>query len=122
MNKATIMRRWSSRIRTSDEDAFGDWLCAVALTDHRSMSGNIGAQILTRNLGDGTSEVTMLSWWSSMKAVAAFDPGFEQARYFAKEGRYLLDKPGAAEHYRIAGTIGDADGRQHLLGQNDINY
>ena len=102
-----ILRRWSSRIRTADEADYVDYIGETGLADYRAMPGNLGAQMLLRALGDGTSEVTTLSWWTAMDAIRAFagEP-VETARYYPDDDRFLLDKPEQVEHHRIvAGTL-----------------
>ena len=44
---------------------------------------------LLRSLEDGTSEITTLSWWSSMRAIVAFaaEPP-ERARHYPEDDRY----------------------------------
>ena len=103
MSEATIiLRRWSSRIRSADEAEYTAYIEATGLEDYRSTPGNLGCQMLMRALGDGTTEVTTLSWWDSMDAITAFagaDPGV--ARYYPEDDRFLLDKPEWVEHHRL---------------------
>ncbi|UIJ45086.1 antibiotic biosynthesis monooxygenase [Sphingomonas cannabina] len=98
-----ILRRWSARIRTADERAYADYILATGLDDYRATPGNLGYQMLFRALGDGTSEVTTLSWWTSLAAIEAFagaDPTL--ARYYPEDDRFLLDRPERVEHHRVA--------------------
>jgi heme-degrading monooxygenase HmoA len=70
--------------------------------DYRVAAGNLGFQILMRALGDGTSEVTTLSWWQSMEAIRAFagdQP--ELARYYPEDDRFLLNRPNLVEHHQV---------------------
>jgi heme-degrading monooxygenase HmoA len=105
-----ILRRWSSRIRTADEIAYVDYIGETGLSDYRATPGNLGAQMLLRALGDGTSEVTTLSWWESMDAIRAFaGEDVEIARYYPDDDRFLLDKPKQVEHHRmVAGSTTSA--------------
>lgn len=99
----TILRRWSALIRTADEEAYVGYLKGTGLADYAATSGNLGFQLLLRACGDGTSEVTTLSWWTSMEAIAGFagaDPG--RARYYPADDRFLLTRPDAVEHHRVA--------------------
>ena len=102
-----ILRRWASRIRTADEAAYVDYIGETGLSDYRATPGNLGAQMLLRALGDGTSEVTTLSWWESMDAIRAFaGDDVETARYYPDDDRFLLDKPKQVEHHRVvAGSV-----------------
>jgi heme-degrading monooxygenase HmoA len=98
-----ILRRWASRIRTADEAVYVDYIKATGLDDYRATPGNLGAQMLLRALGDGTSEVTTLSWWTDMAAIHAFaGEDAETARYYPEDDRFLLEKPDRVEHHRVA--------------------
>src|SRR3954470_21827462 len=99
---AIILRRWSSRIRSADEAEYVAYIEATGLKDYRATPGNLGCQMLMRACGDGTTEVTTLSWWESMAAITAFagdDP--EVARYYPEDDRFLLEKPEQVEHHRV---------------------
>lgn len=97
-----ILRRWSARIRTQDEAAYADYIRGTGLDDYGRTSGNLGYQMLFRALGDGSSEVTTLSWWTSLDAMAAFaGEDITRARYYPEDDRFLLDRPAHVEHHRI---------------------
>jgi len=97
-----ILRRWTSRIRTEDAGAYVDYICRTGLDDYRATPGNLGAQMLLRDLGGGISEVTTLSWWTDMDAIRAFaGDQVEVARYYPEDDRFLLEKPEHVEHHRI---------------------
>lgn len=99
---AIVLRRWSSRIRTADERDYVAYIEATGLDDYRATPGNLGCQMLLRSLPDGTSEVTMLSWWTSMAAVEAFaGADVSLARYYPEDDRFLLEKPEHVEHHRV---------------------
>ena len=97
-----ILRRWASRIRTKEAEAYVDYIRRTGLDDYRATPGNLGAQMLLRDLGDGTSEVTTLSWWTDMDAIRAFagEP-VETARYYPEDDHFLLEKPDRVEHHHV---------------------
>jgi heme-degrading monooxygenase HmoA len=105
--KQVILRRWVGRIRTADEAAYVAYVGGTGAGDYTHTQGNLGFQILLRALGDGTSEVTTLSWWASMEAVQGFagdQP--ELALYYPDDDRFLLDRPPHVDHYRVlAGQV-----------------
>lgn len=102
MTEPQILRLWSSRIRSCDEQAYSDYIRSTGLEDYRQTPGNLGAQMLMRTLGDGTTEVTTLSWWSSMEAIVAFaGPRPEAARYYPEDDRFLRERPVSVAHHRI---------------------
>ncbi len=102
MTDTIILRRWTSRIRTSAEAAYVDYIKRTGMDDYRKTPGNLGAQMLLRALGDGTSEVTTLSWWTDMEAIRGFaGEDVEIARYYPEDDTFLFDKPERVEHHRV---------------------
>ncbi|KRE16814.1 hypothetical protein ASE63_13850 [Bosea sp. Root381] len=99
MTKTTILRRWVSRIRTEDRAAYTDYVKRTGVSDYAAITGNLGFQMLLRDLGDGTTEVITLSWWTSIEAIKAFaGKDHRKARYYPEDDRYLLEKPDLVEH------------------------
>jgi heme-degrading monooxygenase HmoA len=97
-----ILRRWSSRIRTTDRAAYAAYIEETGVADYLAVAGNLGCEMLMRDLGDGITEVTTLSWWQSMDAIRGFageDVG--RARYYPEDDRFLLEKPEVVEHYDV---------------------
>jgi heme-degrading monooxygenase HmoA len=101
--RTIILRRWTGRIRTADEQTYTRYFEQTGARDYGATPGNLGFQMLLRSLEDGTSEITTLSWWSSMRAIVAFagEPP-ERARYYPEDDRYLLTRPETVEHHRVA--------------------
>jgi len=100
--KQVILRRWVGRIRTADEAEYVAYVKRTGADDYAETPGNLGFQIVTRDRGDGTTDVTTLSWWTSMEAVRAFagdDP--ELARYYPEDDRYLVQRSTHVEHHRV---------------------
>jgi len=95
----TILRTWRGRIRTADAAEYVAYIRATGLDDYAATPGNLGYQMLTRDLGDGTSEVVTMSWWATMEAIRGFagdDP--ERARYYPEDDRFLVERPEFVEH------------------------
>lgn len=102
MAGSTILRRWASRIRTADRAAYTDYVRQTGVLDYGATPGNLGFQMLLRNLGDGTTEVVTLSWWTSIEASQAFaGEDYQRARYYPEDDRFLLEKPEGVEHFDI---------------------
>ena len=96
-DREIIFRKWSSRIRTADEQEYLDYVARTGASNYRSTTGNLGYQILVRTLGDGTSEVTTLSWWKDMEAIRAFaGPEPELSRYYPEDGRTCSITPNSS--------------------------
>lgn len=100
--KNVVLRKWTGRIRAADQEKYGAYVARTGAVDYGRTAGNLGFQILMRPLGDGTCEVTTLSWWESMEAIRGFagDPP-DLARYYPEDDRFLLDRPKYVEHHQV---------------------
>jgi heme-degrading monooxygenase HmoA len=97
-----IMRRWSARIRTADRNAYAAYIGDTGVVDYLATPGNLGCEMLMRDRGDGSTEVTTLSWWESMDAIRAFaGDDVETARYYPEDDRFLLERPDHVEHHEV---------------------
>jgi heme-degrading monooxygenase HmoA len=98
-----ILRRWKGLIRSAEREAYREYIVATGGTDYTSTPGNLGFQMLFRDLGDGTCEVTTLSWWRSLADITGFaGDDITIARYYPEDDRFLLDRPKHVEHHDVA--------------------
>ncbi|WP_433828667.1 antibiotic biosynthesis monooxygenase family protein [Actinoplanes sp. CA-015351] len=67
-----IARMWRGQVHTDRVAEYVTYVERTGLTGYRQTPGNRGAQMWTRDLGDGLSEVTTLSWWESLEAIRGF--------------------------------------------------
>ena len=105
MDKLIILRRWTGRIRTTDQAAYMSYIGATGAAEYRATPGNLGYQMLMRDLGDGSTEVTTLSWWISLAVIKAFagdDVG--RAKYYPEDDRFLLERPEFVEHHVVVAS------------------
>lgn len=99
---SVILRKWTGRIRTAQQDEYVDYIAGTGLEDYAKTPGNLGFQMLLRELGDGETEVTTLSWWESMDSIRAFAGATpELARYYPEDDRYLVHRPLHVEHHQV---------------------
>lgn len=102
MTKASILRRWASRIRTEDRATYVDYVRSTGADDYGRTPGNLGFQLLLRDLPDGTTEMEALSWWESTDAIISFaGDDYKRARYYPEDDRYLLAKPEFVSHFEV---------------------
>ncbi|WP_380872845.1 antibiotic biosynthesis monooxygenase [Sphingomonas sp. DBB INV C78] len=100
-----ILRRWAGRIRTADAATYLAYVSRTGAMDYASTPGNIGFQIATRDLGDGTTELTTLSWWRSMDSIRLFaGEDVERARYYPEDDRFLIERPEFVEHHVVTSS------------------
>ena len=96
------LRRWSSRIRSEDRDDYVAYIARTGVEDYRATAGNLGCEMLLRDCGDGTTEVSTLSWWRSLDSIRAFaGDDLDRARYYPLDDRFLLEKPERVEHHLV---------------------
>ena len=102
MAEPIILRRWTGRIRTTDGTDYVRYIEAVGLSEYRQTPGNLGCQMLLRDLGDGMTEVTTLSWWRSMDAIRAF-AGPDPSKAVVEPGAVaaLTDYDPTVQHYEV---------------------
>jgi heme-degrading monooxygenase HmoA len=100
---ATVARIWRGVIRTEDRDAYNAYLADTGIKEYRQTPGNQGARILTRDLGDGRTEITTLSFWSSLDSIRAFaGDDISVAVFYPEDDRYLLERDLTVTHYEVA--------------------
>ncbi|MFL0565972.1 hypothetical protein ACH0CG_09430 [Microbacterium sp. 179-I 1D1 NHS] len=98
-----VVRMWSGVVRTEDRDAYADYVERTGMSAYRSTPGNLDAWLLTRDLGDGRTEVTTVSRWESLDAIAAFaGDDIEQAVFYPEDDEYLVERDERVRHYRQA--------------------
>lgn len=67
-----VVRVWTGAVRTQDREEYVDYVERTGMEAYRSTPGNLDAWILTRDLGDGHTDITTVSRWEPMAAVIAF--------------------------------------------------
>lgn len=97
-----IMRKWTGRIRSSDLTDYLAYVEATGTAHYAATPGNLGYQVVTRELGDGTCEFSTISWWADLDAVKAFTgEDYHRASYYPEDDRFLLDRPELVEHHQV---------------------
>jgi heme-degrading monooxygenase HmoA len=72
------------------------------VSGYRATPGNRGAQLLTRDLGNGRTELITLSCWDDLEVIRAFAGGdIEVARYYPEDDDYLVDREHTVAHFEV---------------------
>ncbi len=96
-----IIRMWHGRVRHDDAKAYREFLKARAISDYRSVEGNIDVKILERRERDSTHFITMTSW-ESIEAIRVFaGEDAEKAKYYPEDVEYLLEFEPSVAHYEV---------------------
>ena len=111
-----IARMWRGWVRTEKLVEYIEIVERTGMAGYRRTPGNAGAQLLTRDLGDGRTELITLSWWSDLDDIRAFaGDDIQAARYYPEDDEYLLDREPTVAHFEVAPPHqGPATGQQEL--------
>ena len=98
-----IVRMWHGRVKTSNVQAYREFLNQRAIPDYQSVAGNISVHVLERQEGEITHFITMTFWtdMDSIKGFAGNDP--EVAKYYLEDKDFLLEFEPTVVHYEVVG-------------------
>jgi heme-degrading monooxygenase HmoA len=98
-----IARIWRGWVRTEEAPAYVDYIIGTGIAEYRNTPGNRGAQMLTRDLGDGRTEVLTLSWWESLDSIRGFaGDDISVAVFYPEDDDYLIDRETTVSHFDVA--------------------
>ena len=98
-----IARMWRGYVRTEKAAEYVEIVERTGMDGYRRTAGNLGAQLLTRDMGDGRTELITLSWWSSLDDIRAFaGDDIELAKYYPEDDEYLVDRETRVQHFDVA--------------------
>ena len=98
-----IARIWRGWVATDRAPAYVDYIVGTGIAEYRKTPGNLGAQMLTTDVGDGRTEVLTLSWWESLDSVKGFaGDDIDVAVFYDEDDDYLIDRETTVRHYDVA--------------------
>lgn len=101
-----IARMWRGWVRTGQATAYVDYITDAGLRGYAATEGNLGAQMWTRDLGDGRTEVVTVSWWESRTAIEGFaGSDIDVAVFYPEDDRYLVDRETTVWHYEVPADV-----------------
>jgi heme-degrading monooxygenase HmoA len=101
-----IARLWRGWVRTEQTAAYVDYITATGLRDYAGTPGNLGAQMWTRDLGDGRTEVVTVSWWATRSDIEGFaGADIDVAVFYPEDDQYLVDRETRVSHYEVAESL-----------------
>jgi heme-degrading monooxygenase HmoA len=102
-----IARTWRGWVRTERADDYVAYIERTGLAAYRETPGNAGAEMWLRDLGDGRSEVTTISWWESLDDIRGFaGDDISRAVFYAEDDEYLVDRETTVTHHVVARRLG----------------
>jgi heme-degrading monooxygenase HmoA len=101
-----IARMWRGWVRTERADEYVAYIERTGLAGYRETPGNRGAEMWVRDLGDGRSEVTTLSWWDSLDDIRGFaGDDISVAVFYAEDDEFLVDRETTVTHHEVVRQI-----------------
>ena len=98
-----IARVWRGAVRTADGDTYVRYIEDTGIAEYKACKGNRGAWLMSRDLGDGRTEVLTLSFWESRESIHEFaGEDIERAVFYPEDEKYLLERDLTVIHYEIA--------------------
>ena len=98
---------WRGWVGTDKVAEYVDYIARTGLAGYRQTPGNLGAEMWTRDLGDGRVEVTTVSWWESLDRIRGFaGDDIERAVFYPEDDAYLLDRETTVTHHEVARRLG----------------
>ena len=100
-----IARMWRGWVDTAHTAAYVEYISGTGLDEYVKTPGNLGAQMWTRDLGDGRTEVITLSWWESRAVIEGFaGQDIDVAVFYPEDDDYLVARETTVQHYEVART------------------
>jgi heme-degrading monooxygenase HmoA len=104
-----IARVWRGAVAAEDSEAYAEYMRQTGLPGYAEASGNRGAWMLRRNVGERV-EFVMLSLWDSLEAVTTFAGAeYERAVFYPEDERFLIERDEAARHFEVVEHVPRSD-------------
>lgn len=98
-----IVRMWRGWVHTDRAAEYVEYVERTGMTEYRKTPGNLDAQLLSRDLGDGRTEVVTLSWWPDLGHIRAFaGDDIDVAKYYPEDEGYLIEQEMTVRHFEVA--------------------
>jgi heme-degrading monooxygenase HmoA len=99
-SSGSIVREAVLLVETVRVDEYLAHMRRTSHDDYAALDGNLGTTIMTRDLGDGRTEVRVLSSWRDEAAIRAFAGDRASTTLsFPEDDEFLLEPPGRATHW-----------------------
>jgi heme-degrading monooxygenase HmoA len=101
--KAVVAREWRGRVAPARADEYQRYLLE-GVKKMRSISGNLGVEVMRRNEA-GAVEYVVISYWVSREAIKAYaGQDIEKPHHLPKDRELLLELPTRVLHYDVTYT------------------
>jgi heme-degrading monooxygenase HmoA len=93
---------WRGWVATDRAAEYVTYINETGMAAYRQTPGNIDAQMWTRDLGDGRTEVVTLSWWESLEVIKGFaGADITRAVFYPEDEDFLVGHEDTVTHYTV---------------------
>jgi heme-degrading monooxygenase HmoA len=101
---AMIVRIWHGRTRRDRADAYAAFLTQRAISDYRSVQGNVDVSILRQDERE-VSHFLTITHWISEDAIRAFaGRDILKAKYYPEDKDFLLEFELEVQHFEVVAS------------------
>lgn len=98
---AKVARVWQGKVPKGKADEYAKYLYEAGVSKFGGVKGNLGVQVLRRNLPDVT-EFVVISYWPDRAAIKAYaGDDIDKARHLPRDKEYLIDPEETVRHYDV---------------------
>jgi len=102
---AKVARMWRGRVPNARADKYQKYLDESGVQKLRAIKDNLGVQMLRRDLGDGSTEFVVISYWPNRDAIHAYAGAeIEKVHDLPRDKDFLIDPEKTVRHYDIQET------------------
>ena len=96
-----VARLWRGRVSTLRADEYEKYLYDTGVLKIRTITGNLGAEMLRRQDGDVT-EFIVISYWPNREAIKAFaGQDIEKVHFLPRDREFLINPDEFVRHYDV---------------------
>ena len=96
-----IARIWHGKTKSSDYEAYTNFIKAKAIPDYEKTEGFIKLTFLRRIEG-AVAHFTLITYWENLDVIKNFaGEDYEKAKYYPRDKEYLLEFEEKVIHYEV---------------------
>jgi len=93
---------WRGRVPNARAAEYQKYLDESGVQKLRAIKDNLGTQMFRRDLGDGTTEFVVISYWPSRDAIHAYaGADIEKVHDLPRDKEFLIEPEKVVRHYDI---------------------
>jgi heme-degrading monooxygenase HmoA len=94
---------WRGWVRTDRAAEYVAYIEQTGMAAYRATPGNVDAQMWTRELGDGRTEVVTVSRWESLEVIVGFaGSDITRAVFYPEDDDFLVGREETVTHFTVA--------------------